>query len=629
MLQRSQIPKMPYADAFFDVRDIFQTPNILKCSQAEIDAIYTSKRNPKKFDEKLFLAWKVLRDPYYRTLVPRLKNFRELYDAGFFVDLLDVEDIGLTAFQPGECRTPIAAVAANIDRLPSLKKPVVLLCTGAFSPLHNGHVSMMEHARAALEKRGYQIVGGYFSPSHDAYVSEKYEGAASLLAAHRVYLGQLTVADSDWLRIDPWESRYLPTDVNFTDVVSRLETYLNFYLKSAVPIQVAYVFGDDNVGFSRAFLHKGLSICIGRILSDERAFTRIKTENPRSKIFYAPASSSAKTISSSSIRKWVSGLLPERTESLYFKWKKDLLSVYETERRPKKLYILRDDSTWSLKPWSSIVPMTELQQAKQVFLKDLEILIGEAFSRVAPPDIAQDVSVRIYSSDEQLAYVRRLKKTEVLLNLDVCTNEDAGVQFSRLFSLCDGQIKSNTLVARPGYPDVSKQIKAIKPGKYTLLDDDVASGSTMNMLLGMLPENARVTKIRTLLEYSRSVYLNQHLRADDLEAFDMVDLRDFIFGARAGGLVIRLPNGHIGRAPYSLPYLSLVTRAKIPPSSEMSFSHEIWKLNHLFFSHLSKDIRIRDTDPSFQRFCTYLGFGGEVSMKTFCEHHMRQLFSYL
>lgn len=67
MLQRSHIPKMPYADAFFDVRDIFQTPNILKCTQAEIDTIYANTRNPKKFDEKLFFAWKILRDPYYRT----------------------------------------------------------------------------------------------------------------------------------------------------------------------------------------------------------------------------------------------------------------------------------------------------------------------------------------------------------------------------------------------------------------------------------------------------------------------------------------------------------------------------------------------------------------------------------
>ena len=35
-----------------------------------------------------------------------------------------------------------------------------------------------------------------------------------------------------------------------------------------------------------------------------------------------------------------------------------------------------------------------------------------------------------------------------------------------------------------------------------------------------------------------------------------------------GGLVVRLPNGEIARAPYMLPYVSLKSRAKINISKE-------------------------------------------------------------
>lgn len=145
----------------------------------------------------------------------------------------------------------------------------------------------------------------------------------------------------------------------------------------------------------------------------------------------------------------------------------------------------------------------------------------------------------------------------------------------------------------------------------------------------LLPERAQVTKIRTLTEYSHRQYLNGRPKSANVDLFDMVDLRDFIFGAKDGGLVIELPNRQLARAPYSLPYISLITRASIPPSAEMNFSKAIWKLNHDFFKSLDKPILIKHTDPYFQEFCTYLNFPLTMSMTEFCEWHIEHLLKYI
>ncbi len=239
------------------------------------------------------------------------------------------------------------------------------------------------------------------------------------------------------------------------------------------------------------------------------------------------------------------------------------------------------------------------------------------------------MEIRIYEHAEQETFVRDLAQHEQLINLDRCTNTLEDIQLSRLFFLCDGQFRPLNLVARPGFQEIEKQITTLKPGKYTLVDDDIATGSTVNMLLAMLPEEVEITKIRTLLEYSRSQYLKEYPDAVDLETFDVVDLRDFLFGSRDSGLVISLPDGVTARAPYSLPYVSLVTRANIPPSAEQIFSRRIWELNLSFFETLGANITIADTDPGFRRFANYIGFADTVTMEQFCAYHLKEVKNYV
>ncbi len=631
MHNRLRIPKMPFREEFFRIEKYLEVSSILDVSRPQIDSWYEERLATHAFDLKEYFVWKVVRDPFYKTLIPRLKSFNELYQAGFFLDTLEPSEVADLNFQPGECRTPIHQVAINLEKLKKLKNPIVLLCTGAFSPMHNGHLGMMQKARETLEAQGYQVVGGYFSPSHDDYVSQKHNGEANFPAAHRIYLSQMVVSQTDWLLVDPWESRYLPTDVNFTDVITRLEDYLNFYLKPSVPLRVAYVFGADNVAFSKVFKTRGVSVCVARSQYGKQAFDAVRRTCKSAETYFTVCTDLLSEISSTNIRKWKTGLIPDAITRMYFGWRLNTLRETEGVLPPKKLYVLRDDRSWAFKLWQTKISSESLQEASEKFLHDLALLLTQSFRHVLTPDRAQNIEVVVYALEDQMHYVKQLSQKERLLNLDVCTNEQgmASIQVSRLFALCNGQVHAERLVPRPGFSALEKQLQKIKAHDYTLIDDDIASGSTISMLMALLPENVHVNKIRTLTEYSNSVYLNSHLKSVNTDLFDMVDLRDFIFGSFSGGLVIELPDKTLARAPYSLPYISLTTRANIPPSTEMQFAKEIWKLNDEFFSSLDKPILIKDTDKYFQAFCAYLHFPKTMSMQAFCEWHMQHLLKYI
>jgi hypothetical protein len=82
-------------------------------------------------------------------------------------------------------------------------------------------------------------------------VGQKYNGTAAIPAEHRCAMVELACRNSDWLMCDPWAARYVEAEINFTDVVKRLETYLNQFV-GAYFAQVLYVYGSDNEGFGEA-----------------------------------------------------------------------------------------------------------------------------------------------------------------------------------------------------------------------------------------------------------------------------------------------------------------------------------------------------------------------------------------
>ena len=84
-------------------------------------------------------------------------------------------------------------------------RPVVLVSTGGFFPVHSGHLAMMASARRAAEASGWWVVGGYLSPGHDRYLALKC-GGLPMAASDRLALAAAASADHDWLAVDPWEA---------------------------------------------------------------------------------------------------------------------------------------------------------------------------------------------------------------------------------------------------------------------------------------------------------------------------------------------------------------------------------------------------------------------------------------
>ncbi len=135
-----------------------------------------------------------------------------------------------------------------------LYNDIVLLSTGGFAPIHDGHIAMMETAKAHMESKGFRVVSGYISPGHDDYVvSHK---GVSISAPERLAYANEKLKYHPWLMVDPWEAIGNFCSVNYTSVIDHLEKLLHR--------RVCYVVGSDNARFSLAFKDRGLCCVVQR-----------------------------------------------------------------------------------------------------------------------------------------------------------------------------------------------------------------------------------------------------------------------------------------------------------------------------------------------------------------------------
>jgi len=225
--------------------------------------------------------WKIERDSYYSELFHQ-HGLNYILDAGFFFDADEV-DRKLKKTTNILC-TPVAFLKKNQP------KPCILLTTGGFCPPHYGHIQMMEAAKIAVEKQGFQVIGGYISPSHDEYVKTKTQ-SGWLPIYQRLSLIKNAIRSHPWLEIDPWEGIFNKVAVNFTDVLDRLQAYIDMYFEPNVTIM--YVCGEDNYRFIRTFDNKGYCVVVTR----PNYSGAVRFEHPR--IFFAEGSAD---ISSTTLR---------------------------------------------------------------------------------------------------------------------------------------------------------------------------------------------------------------------------------------------------------------------------------------------------------------------------------------
>ena len=516
--------------------------------------------------------------------------------------------------------TPVHKIINNLYSADN-KPLAVLLSTGGFSPIHKGHLEMMEIAKEEAKINGFAVVGGYISPSHDGYIPKVYKGNRFLKIAHRLALCELAVHESNWLMVDSWEARYNKIPLLYPKVIQHLEKYLDTHLGKLPHIKVIYVFGSDNADFMKTFIHKGICICV------RRKGYEVHLKNILSK--YHITQNQNIIISSKKIQDYSSGNVrlgknPNINKEVNYLWKlwKKTSDRDTPSSSLNKVYLFRNDIRWAISSWITKDNCQKFKSAMKEFSKGVVNAFDETFKQPLFPDLPQPCKFHLIDTRKQIKIVSELNRNNQLLNLDLITNSKNKLHFSRLYGISDGQCHVKVLIPRPGYDGIKNQQKKIPDGKYVFLDDDIASGETRDMLLKKLPERITVEKSISLLD----IFLRQnHIQKDNM--LDICDLRDFMAGTREAGLVVKLPDNKIGRAPYILPYVSLVSRAKVPPSREYRLSLILWKLNAEFHNSLKHAILLRDADQSFRILMKYIGFIENTPMSEICQWHLDKLIS--
>lgn len=599
------------------------------CTVSELDSAYIEQRSKGRYDkDQLRLYWKILRDPFTSKAIKKYHDPKIIIEAGFFDDGAEPERLKDERYDDKWMSTPVHKIVDHVARLSRQEKErikeepaIILLSTGAFSPIHEGHLMMMENAKKELESRGRTVLGGYISPSHDKYVFSKYKDAVFFDAPHRLYLCEKSVAYSDWLMVDGWECRYNDIPITYTEVILRLKDYLKRHLSVEIDFEIFYVFGGDNAPFARLFIDQGGCVCVKRPSHEDR-MQLIKHDSfimTNNDIVVVDAFFDQPNISSTEVRTGKKPVL-NSIEKLFTQWYSPDVEADRSQRK----YAVRMDYQWSTELWERSVPRMDLTIASVEFVDKFSRYLETAFSNCQMPDKKTSVKVLPIELDDQKKIVDEYNSENNVINLDSCTTSEINLGFSRHFGVSDGQCRWEHLVSRPGSETIPEQFSKIPPGKYQLIDDDIVTGFTVNTVLKLAPPTIEVTKKTGLLQlYLEKKWDTLQTKAEDL--VDINDLRDFLVGSKGGGLVVSLPNGTLCRAPYLLPYVSTISRASIPPSMEVTFSLQIWELNMAFHHQIGPKIELKDCEGAFVTLMKYIGFKDDDKLVDICRWHLNKL----
>ena len=208
---------------------------------------------------------------------------------------------------------------------------------------------------------------------------------------------------------------------------------------------------------------------------------------------------------------------------------------------------------------------------------------------------------------------------EKTISLDTCVSGDINLGISRHF--LPGGTKLIALGERPVYESLDKQIAAITPGEYALVEDDIFTGTTMNYVMKILAKNSGVIIKRVAVglkigESELSIPVESYASYDPKTVLNISDPRDYLVGSKSSGLVIEYPNGILGRAPYILPFVDPYARASIPQENTLSFSRQIWELNCIFWKNYP-DVMVRDTELT--GLADIIKTDTDTTMLSFCE----------
>ena len=200
------------------------------------------------------------------------------------------------------------------------------------------------------------------------------------------------------------------------------------------------------------------------------------------------------------------------------------------------------------------------------------------------------------------------------ISLDNFYLGDFQLKIGRLFEVSDLQDSCLRLVERPFSLSLEKQLNQIEKGKYILVDDDSVSGQTVRKIKDLLKKHG--------ITIEKEFFLSSVVED---KFYDVVDMRDFIVGAKEAGLIVRLNKELNCRMPYVFPYVNLNRRANIACEKEREFSLKIWKLNYKFYSDICPELKLKEVDQSFRIAMQIIGYNDEDKITQICLDHIKML----
>lgn len=422
-----------------------------------------------------------------------------------------------------------------IEEFHTNKKNAILISTGSFAPIHEGHLEKLKIAKKHLENKNYHVVCAYLSPSHDEYViNQKIKNTEYNIFNRINWINKLLKKEENqWIKLDLWESLFNTLPINFTSVIIHIENLFNTYFSSN-NFDIFYVYGSDNHAFGRVFKSYGKGICIQRNEHKQPEYANvINLKND----FY-------KNKNSTNIRK-------NKLEQT--KIKKENLNNY--------ICLLRDDLKRSL---SKNVINQFSKNEQDAFVSSVKML-WKKYNKMQLP-------VMVVNEKEENKLLQKID-FEKIISLDLYHGENKK-RISRLFQMNDYQHKPLCLY------DTSNENFNI-PKSCFIFDDDSVSGNTFRYFEKKY--NTKIEKSITLAD----LFKIKH----QVEIFDVADIRDFLFGSLEGGLLTYYGD-KILKTPYIFPFINSETRLNINLKHAINFSLEVLNLNYLLYKN--KPIIIED-----------------------------------
>lgn len=411
-----------------------------------------------------------------------------------------------------------------INKYKSIMPDVVVAMSGCFSPIHEGHLNALKTAKEYYESKG-QVVMGIIIPANDSYVDVKRDGSCKCSAIERILTIKQCIEDNgmDWLVVDEHPALAMPYELNFPHLIERIE-YLT------IDTKISFVVGSDNQNFAIAMVQGNHDTFVIKRKDDVvDIIDRLSLLGERTDTTIVVEENAYQYLSSSVVRSNI--------------------------RKPTEngVYVVRNDL--------QLVGVANYDFVAAVFV---EYVKTNCYENVLVIDVKDQLNLTY-------GYVSIKYPRHVVISMDKYFKGDFNIDCSREFEEYTCQTRSKSYLIR-NKGELVQYLKGLPDDVQVLIvDDDISSGYSINIIDSIVKEYAECNNIEHL--FMNELYMSVYGITE--KQIDIVDMRDFVYGAVNGGLVVE--GGK--RVPYTYPYVNINKRAKIPYEKVLEFSRFIKVLN--------------------------------------------------